>query len=373
MPSASAGRPLPGHPRAGRRGTAALPSADTATVPVDPETQRLLRLAREALPPALAHLADGPLGAAIAKAIGHAERAVSPATEKIYQDDWAAFHLWCIDQGVPSLPAAPVLVAGYLAARAESLGRSGLRLILAAIAHRHRRAGLVWSPDPAITSSLRGILRLQRRPVQPAAALTSTEIRLLLGACGDDPGGRAGLPGLRDRALLLIGFAGCLRRSELVALDHSDVRFTAEGLVLRIRHAKGDQEGKGADVGITRGSGAGTCPVRALETWLRRAGIAYGAIFPRLTAAGTIEGRLTGNGVWKILRRRAALAGLTVPEGERLSPHGLRAGCITEAYLHGALDEQVMAHARQTDITTTRGYRRRAKTIAASPTKLLDL
>ena len=90
----------------------------------------------------------------------------------------------------------------------------------------------------------RGILRMQRRPVKPAAALTSTEVRLLLGACGDDPGGRNGLPGLRDRALLLIGFAGCLRRGELVALDCQDVRFTAEGLILRIRYAKGDQEGR---------------------------------------------------------------------------------------------------------------------------------
>ena len=69
----------------------------------------------------------------------------------------------------------------------------------------------------------------------------------------------------------------------------------------------------------------------------------------------------------------AAQAGLTVDAGERLSPHGMRAGCITEAYLNGALDEQVMAHARQKDVTTTRRYRKRAKTIAASPTKLLDL
>ncbi len=255
-----------------------------------------------------------------------------------------------------------------------TLGRSGLRLILASVAFHHRRAGHLWSPaDPVIATVMRGILREQKRPVRPAAALTSTEIRKLLAACGDDPGGPAGLPGLRDRALLLTCFAGGLRRSELVALDREDVRFTPDGLVLRIRQSKGDQEGEGADVGIARGTRPETCPMRAIEIWLRRAGIEYGPIFPRLTVAGTIEGRLTGNGVWKILRRRAAQAELTVDDGERLSPHGMRAGFITEAYLNGALDEQVMAHARQKDVTTTRRYRKRVKTVAASPTKLLDL
>ena len=113
--------------------------------------------------------------------------------------------------------------------------------------------------------------------------------------------------------------------------------------------------------------------MRAMEAWLGRAGIAYGPVFRRVTAAGTIEARLTGNGVWKILRRLAARAGLAVEASERLSPHGLRAGFITEAYLHGALDEQVMAHARQRSLATTRRYRTRAKTVAASPTRLLDL
>jgi integrase len=181
------------------------------------------------------------------------------------------------------------------------------------------------------------------------------------------------LADVRDRALLLTGFAGALRRSELVALDRHDIRFTDDGMVLRIRSSKADQEGEGADVGIARGSHPDTCPVRAMETWLRRADITYGAIFRRIRAGGRLDERLTGDGVWKILRRRAAVVELVVDDGERLSPHGLRAGCITEAYLHGALDEQAGAHARQKSLDTTRRYRRRAKIIAASPTKLLDL
>ena len=338
------------------------------------QTELATRIAGETLPPELAHLAEGPMADALSKAVAYAQRGLSPTTEKTYADDWAAFRAWCLGHRAPYLPAPPAIAAAYLAERATTLGRSGLRLILAAIAFHHRRAGQPWtSGHPIISNVMRGILRTQRRPVRPAAALTSTELRQLLAACGNDPGSRPGLPGLRDRALLLTCFAGGLRRGELVALDREDIRFTQEGMVLRIRHAKGDQEGEGADIGISRGRRPETCPVRALETWLRRSGIEYGPIFPRLTAAGTIETRLTGNGVWKILHRRAAQANLTVPEGERLSPHGLRAGFITEAYLNGALDEQVMAHARQKDIATTRRYRKRAKTVAASPTHLLDL
>ena len=160
----------------------------------DAARRRLARIAGEALPPSLAHLADGPLGEALTKAVGYAQRSVSPTTEKIYQDDWVAFRAWCAGHGAPALPAPPAIVAAYLAERAGTLGRSGLRLILAAIAFHHRRAGHLWSSgDPVIATVMRGILREQRRPVRPAAALTSTEIRLLLGACGDDHGGRAGL------------------------------------------------------------------------------------------------------------------------------------------------------------------------------------
>ena len=336
---------------------------------------RMVRIAGEALPPELAHLAEGPMAEALAKAVDFAQASVAPRTEKLYGSTWAAFCSWCDAHRAPSLPAHPAVVAAYLAARQDTLGRSGLRLVLAAIAYQHRRAGYPWSAgDPVIVSVMRGILRSQKRPVRPAAALTSAEIKLLLESCDTEYAiGRAALPGLRDRALLLVCFAGGLRRSELVALDVEDLTITREGLRLRIRHSKSDQEGEGADVLISRGLNAASCPVRALETWLQRSGIAYGAVFPRITAAGTIESRLTGNGIWKILQRLGRTAGLAIPATERFSPHGMRAGFITEAYLNNALDEQVMAHARQKDVNTTRRYRRRAKTIAASPTRFLDL
>jgi integrase len=337
-------------------------------------TRRVTEQALEALPPELAHLAQGLMAEAIVKAVEFAQHSVSETTEKIYADDWNAFRAWCAERKAPALPAHPVVVTSYLAECSSRMGRSGLKLILAAIAFHHRRAGHPWSSsDPAISLVIRSILRQQQRPVRPAAALTSDEITKMLKICKQKETGEPGLADLRDRALLLTCFAGGLRRSELVALDVEDVKLTDDGMRLRIRKSKADQEGQGADVLISNGSHPATCPPTAMRAWLKAGAITYGPIFRRITVAGAIEGRLTGNGVWRILGRRAQQADLTVDDGERLSPHGMRAGYITEAYLNGALDEQVMGHARHKSIETTRRYRNRAKTVAASPTKLLNL
>jgi len=329
---------------------------------------KVLRLSAGKLPDEAQRLLAGPVGAAIADAATYAGKALSANTQRAYAADWRAFVAWCEAGGVSPLPASPVVVAGHLASLAKSLGRSGLRRRLAAIAHEHRRAGHHWeSRHPAITATLRGILSQHGKTARPAAALTSAEVKKLLNACPND------LRGLRDRALFLTGLAGALRRSELVAIDREDLRFTSEGMTLRIARSKGDQEREGATIGIPRGLNPLTCPVRAMEQWLQRARIEYGAVFRRISAGGALEGRLSDQGVWKILRSRAAIAKLTVDETERLSPHGLRAGFIVEAYLKGALDEQVMQHARQKTIGTTQGYRRRAKITAASPARFLDL
>ncbi len=321
-----------------------------------------------ALPPEVLALMAGPVGQAVAAAAAYAGKSHADNTKRAYATDWRAFSAWCQAGGVPALPAAPVVVAGYLASVAATLGRSGLRRRLAAIAHEHRRAGHVWETShPAIRATLRGILASHGKPARPAAALTSVEVKRLLNACGSD------LAGLRDTALFLVGFAGALRRSELVAIDREHLRFTSDGMTVAIPRSKRDQEGEGATIGIPRGLNPLTCPVRAMEAWLKRSRIDYGAVFRRISVGGAREGRLTPKGVWTILRKRAEQAGLVVHESERLSPHGLRAGFITEAYLRGALDEQVMHHARQKSIATTQAYRRRAKITKDSPARLLDL
>jgi integrase len=251
---------------------------------------------------------------------------------------------------------------------APAMGASALRRRVAAIAWHHRSLGHTWQAGhAAIRQTLSGIGREHHRPVRPAAALISTDVKRLIAVCPND------LAGLRDRALFLVGLAGAFRRSELVGIDVAHLRFETESLIVRIPRSKTDQAGQGADVALPRMRGTETCPVRALEAWLRRARIRRGPVFRRITAAGTIEGRLTGDGVYKILRVRAGAAKLTVAATERLSPHGLRAGMITEATLNGALDEQIMPHSRHKDASSMRGYRRRARIVVDNPARLLDL
>jgi integrase len=329
------------------------------------------RLARShPVPDALLALLDGPLGGAVAEAAKYAGDSLAPATRRAYERDWAVFAAWCRSQGADpnALPIHPVLVAAYLGSLVPKIARSALNARIAAIAYHHRRRGHAWIPGhPAIRETLRGIGRQHGKPVRPAAALTSVEIKKLIATCAED------LPGLRDRALFLVGFAGAFRRSELVAIDFVHLRFEASGVVIHVPRSKRDQEGKGADVTLPRMRGDDTCPVLALQRWLTRAKIKRGPVFRSITTHGTLEGRLSADGVRKILLRRAELAKLKVHASERLSPHGLRAGFITEAYLAAAPDEQVMAHTRHADLSTMRGYRRRAKITADNPARLLDL
>ncbi len=213
-----------------------------------------------------------------------------------------------------------------------------------------------------------GIGRTHGEPSRRSAALTTGEITRLVDVCGDD------LAGLRDRALMLIGFAGALRRSELVGLDLFHVRQTPTGLRLMIPRSKTDAAGEGAEIGITQGVMTDTCPVRALRSWLSAADIADGPLFRRVTKDGTVgTKRLSPESVRLILGRRATAAGVKGTLFEPVTPHGMRAGFVTTAYKNGVPDEEIMGHTRHRSLTTMRGYVRRAKLGIASPSGKLGL
>jgi integrase len=318
--------------------------------------------------PAVAPTAAGL--AALGAAHGFARAALSPATQRAYRADWAHFEVWCAGAGFPALPAAPEAVAAYLADHARLLGRAALRRRLAAIGGRHRMAGHAPpTGQAAVRATLRGLLRqTAAAPPRRAAALGTAELRRLVAACPGD------LAGLRDRALLLLGYAAALRRAELVAVEREHLVLEGGGLRLLIPRSKGDPEGEGAWVGLPRGTRRETCPVRALEAWLEASGCRSGPVFRRIDCWGHVaRARLHPDAVRQILRRRAAAAGLSVPALERLSPHVLRAGFVTEAYKAGARDEEIMAHTRHRDLKTMRGYVRRAKLGPESPARLLGL
>jgi len=307
--------------------------------------------------------------AALAAAIDFASQALAPATLRAYRAAWQHFCGWCQDAEWSPLPAAPETVGAYLASLATTHTTSTLVQRLAALSRAHRLANLPWpSAHPSIRNTLRGIQRKYGKPAKQAAALATDELRKLVATCDTTPTGQ------RDRALLLLGYAGALRRSELVAVTHEHLQFTNEGIRLMIPRAKGDQAGRGVSIGIPKGKAVETCPTKALEAWVRTSAIGYGPVFRGIDARGVISNRgLHPDAVRKILAKRAAQAGIKVPSGERLSPHGLRTGFITQAYVNGARDEQIMDHTRQKDIRTMRGYVRRAKLVSDSPAHLLGL
>jgi site-specific recombinase XerD len=165
------------------------------------------------------------------------------------------------------------------------------------------------------------------------------------------------LVGLRDRALLLIGFGGALRRSELVALDVADCVENEIGLLVTIRGSKTDQERAGATIAIARGDIA--CPVKALRTWLDAGGIDAGSIFRPINKAGTVRAsRLTCRSVANIVKAYAGRAGF---DARTFSGHSLRAGFLTSAAGKGASIFKMMDVSRHKSVDTLRGYVRDAE------------
>ena len=200
-------------------------------------------------PPAMRTTARSAAGqAALEAAQALAKQATAPATLRAYKADWTHFSEWCTAHGFVAVPAAPATVGAYLASLAGSHAPTTIRRRLSALGKMHRFNDLPWNPAHRdIQGPLQGVLRTHGRPVQKAAALTLPMLRQILATCDTSARGR------RDRALLLFGFVGALRRSELVSLRVEDVAIVAGGLRLRIRRGKTDQAGQGAEIGLPRG------------------------------------------------------------------------------------------------------------------------
>jgi integrase len=306
---------------------------------------------------------------AMAKAQAYQDAADAPATLRAYASDLKNFEAWCARHGMTALPATPEVVGAYLAAAGEGYAMQTLRRRVAAIA---RASGVTGHPldtkHPAIRETLRGIGRTHGSRGRRSAALTTAELKKLGRVC------EPGLAGDRDRALLLIAFAGALRRSELVALDVERLTWSVDGVKLLLEKSKTDKEGVGAEVMIVFGRHEDTCPVRALKRWLEAAEITTGPVFRKVNKGGRAEGRqLSEDAVRQILLRRAAQAGVKGSLAEPVSPHGLRAGFVTMAYRNGVPDEEIMGHTRHRSLTTMRSYVRRAKLSQTSPAGKLGL
>ncbi len=309
---------------------------------VIPERQRGLLApapAADSAPVAAAALSEALAELARAVDVDLATPDLAPATERAYAHDWADFVAFCTQHGLEALPAAPQTLALYLKALETRRSRSGdrlhagpgdapglslstLRRRLAAIASRHATAGLETPTEhPLVRKMLRRYARSRGTAVKKKDALLIERIPSLLMAMGDN------LPSLRDRALLLLGYAGAFRRSELVALDVEDLRFTSAGLYVWIAAAKNDPRKKGRELYVPRLPKTELCAVAALEAWLDVFGLS-GAVFRTFDLRGRLTAtRLDPGDVARILRRRCAAAGVA---GD-FAGHSLRRGFITNA------------------------------------------
>ena len=281
------------------------------------------------------------------------DAALADNTQRAYRADLNHFIAW---GGV--IPANPEQVATYVAHHATTLASSTLTRRLVAIARAHAAQG-IESPTNTelVKATLQGVRRSRGSLIRQVAPLQKVQVLRMV--CG-----LHGLHGLRDTALLLIGFASALRRSELVSLNVEDVQFTGEGTIIRLRRCKTDQEGRGRDIAIPCIRGR-YCPTKSLQVWIEASGIVEGALFRRINRYDQLlPHRLTAQSVALIIKQRATLAGF---DPALFSGHSLRAGFVTNAAKGGASSSSIRAQTGHKSDAMLQRYIRNSQLFSNNP------
>jgi integrase len=320
------------------------------------------------------HLADQ-----VAAAVGASSR---PNTLRAYQSDLRAYGAWCEGNGLQALPATPDTVAAYLADQATHGGPKGtglavttLRRHLATISKAHQLAGYTHERNPAhselVTHTLKGLRNEKGAAPDQAPAMTPELLRQVVEAitttvpASHGRGERPDLAGLRDRALLLVGWCAALRRSELAQLRWGQVRWAPGGARLELLGTKTDKGNTGQPVPVAAEPGSDLCPVAALQAWQEAcSGRGYwkrgtwqdGAgddrpVFPAMNRHGHLGEAMTPHSVGAIITNRSAAAGV-----EGMTGHSLRRGLIQAAYLAGRTDSEIMQTSRHRSVNMVRTY-----------------
>ena len=255
--------------------------------------------------------------------------ALSDNSRTAYQADLKHFTAWG-----GTIPCSPDDVTQYLAAHAGQLSIATLSRRLVSIGKAHTSQNLL-SPTKTelVKVVMRGIRRTHGVPQRQAAPAIKEDILEMVKNL-------AGIKGVRDKALLLVGFAGAFRRSELVSLTVEDVEFAKQGLLINLNRSKTDQEGQGRKIAIPFARGS-VCAVHSLQAWLDTSGITNGLIFRGITRHGHIsEDGLTAQSVALVVKERALAAGL---DPAKYSGHSLRAGLVTSAAQAGVSSWKIRA------------------------------
>ena len=320
-------------------------------------------------------LANPSLKANAELAASYAKQARSENTIKSYQSDWAHFTSWCNDYNLQPLPASMQTVILYITDYSEAFKISTLERRLASISQAHKTAGhespALVSKEP-LHSVWSGIVRSKSTRRDKVAPVMTDDIKLMVQHLKrDDDTGELTLHSLRDRAILLIGYAGALRRSELANLRASDLQYTPEGIRILLRKSKTDQTGAGHILGLANGSHPATCPVRSLRQWIRVAHIYDGPVFRPIDRHGNIKAKaITGHSIALIVKKACLRAGLPP---EIYSGHSLRAGFATQAAKAGKPERVIMRHTRHKSEKMVREYIRDGELFNDNPSDALGL
>ncbi|MFN3324291.1 MAG: tyrosine-type recombinase/integrase [Bryobacteraceae bacterium] len=291
----------------------------------------------------------------------------SPNTRRAYKSDWKYFAAWCCEMGYNVFPATSETLASY----ATSMISSGLRISttarrVAAVAFWHRVGGASVNPfNDDVKLVITGARRKLKERSRGKLALSVPELRSI---------SKAPLKGgspldVRDRAMLILGFAAGLRRSEMVALDVGDVAFYDPGIVLQIRYSKTDQTAQGREVAVFAGKRPETCPVRALRDWLEIRGYSDGPLFVCFQSSSVLvptNRRMQSRIVHLVVKRSVSLIGL--PKAG-YGAHSLRVGFVTSAAASGASALAIMQVTGHKNVQNVQRYCRAGERFTLHPLK----
>ncbi len=295
------------------------------------------------------------------------------STRRAYAGDFAHFAEWCSTASMAALPASPKAVYLYITALVADANAAGYSIAtlerrLAAITYVHEIHGHAASParHVKVRELMAGIRRTYGGPQAKRDPLTTTQLDAMVDALDVDT-----LAGKRDRAVLLVGYAGAFRRAELAGLSVASLARRGDGYVVALGRTEADQEARGRVVGIPAFAGSTLCPVAALDAWLAAAQIQTGPVFRRVTRYGTLATTaLSAASVALIVKRCASAAG--IPPA-RLAGHSLRAGHATTAASNGAPDRVIMRQTGHRSVDTLEGYIRPGNVLAENSARYLDL
>ena len=278
-------------------------------------------------------------------------------TLRAYKSDFKDFGAFCYKHGLSSLPTEPKIVSLYLTHLSKNSKISTLRRRLVSISMVHKLKGhYLDTKNPIIVENLMGIRRVKGSIQKGKKPILINHLKLIINSINEQNSNE--IKKLRDKALILIGFGGGFRRTELVSIDYEDLEFVPEGLKITVRKSKTDQFGEGMIKGIPYFNDKNYCPVINLREWLEISNIKSGPVFRRFLKGSVLtEKRLTDQSVVLLIKEYLRLARI---ENKNYSGHSLRSGFATVAADSGADERSIMAMTGHKTTQMVRRYIREA-------------